>query len=481
MTSTRSLPASVAALAATLGLAAVCWAVVVRRMGGMDMGVMAPRGPFAPFLVMWIVMMAAMMLPGLAPTLWRHARAGGRAHDVLLFVASYLAVWALFGLPVYAVYRPHGTLIAGLITIAAGLYELTPLKRAFRARCCRDRYSGLTFGLCCIGSSIGLMLMQVSLGIMSIGWMVVASILIVGQKLLPAEGVDRRAGRPGNLCARRADRRRAVVGARAHAGNAPRLAPPRRGDAEFFRAHRKSFLIVKPFGPTYRAAQIRTCLWSHDVRGRTAGKDPGRFEGRGLKQRRSGLFWSLPAFHQPGLLKRHLLIAGRADRASPAPSEGSERPDSPVRSSRLPPANQPDNPANRDACLRIDRLHIDRPVAGRPAVSQHDLAWGEPENDRPYPRLPAPPTTRRPLPRRRPRYRPRQLPRLRHRHAGQPRLLRGQGQPGAGDPRTARRPRLQLRLRQPRRDRHGACRRRNARAHLLRQHHQEGARHRRRL
>jgi predicted metal-binding membrane protein len=187
MTRTRSLTASVAALSATLGLAALCWAVMIRQMNGMDMGVMAPRGPLASFIVMWIVTMAAMMLPGLTPTLWRHARAGSSAHDVLLFVASYLALWALFGLPVYIVYRPHGTLIAGLLTIAAGLYELTPLKRALRNRCCGDIYSGFAFGLCCLGSSIGLMLMQVALGIMSIGWMAVASILVVGQKLLPAK------------------------------------------------------------------------------------------------------------------------------------------------------------------------------------------------------------------------------------------------------------------------------------------------------
>ena len=185
MTSTRSLQASVAALSATLGLAAICWAVVTHQMGGMDMGVMAPRVPFASFLAMWIVMMAAMMLPGLTPTLWRHARAGGRVRDVLLFVISYLAVWGVFGVPVFATYRPHGTLIAGLVTIAAGLYELTPLKRAFRNRCCGDSDSGFTFGLCCLGSSIGLMLVQVVLGIMSVRWMVVASVLIVGQKLLP--------------------------------------------------------------------------------------------------------------------------------------------------------------------------------------------------------------------------------------------------------------------------------------------------------
>jgi predicted metal-binding membrane protein len=187
MTSTRSPAATAVALTATLALAAISWGVVVHQMGGMDMGVMAPPGPFAPFIAMWIVMMAAMMLPGLTPTLWRHAQAGSRAHDVLSLVASYLAVWGLFGIPVYALYRPHDTMIAGVVTIAAGIYELTPLKRSFRRRCGDDGYSGLVFGLCCLGSSIGLMLMQVALGIMSITWMVIASVLIVGQKLLPAK------------------------------------------------------------------------------------------------------------------------------------------------------------------------------------------------------------------------------------------------------------------------------------------------------
>jgi predicted metal-binding membrane protein len=185
MTSTRSPAANAAALAATLGLAAIGWGVAVHQMSGMDMGSMTPLGSFTSFIIIWVVMMVAMMLPGLTPTLWRRAQAGSRAHDVLLFAVSYLAVWGLFGVPVYVLYRPHDTVIAGVVTIAAGLYELTPLKRSFRRRCCEDGYSGLAFGLCCLGSSIGLMLMQVSLGIMSITWMAIASILIVGQKLLP--------------------------------------------------------------------------------------------------------------------------------------------------------------------------------------------------------------------------------------------------------------------------------------------------------
>ena len=186
MTGTRPpLAATAAALTATLGLAAIGWGVAVHQMSGMDMGSMTPLGPFASFIVIWVVMMVAMMLPGLTPTLWRRAQAGSRLPDVLLFVASYLAVWGLFGLPVYGLYRPHDALIAGMVTIAAGLYELTPLKWSFRRRCCDDGYSGFAFGLCCVGASIGLMLMQVSLGIMSITWMILASVLIVGQKLLP--------------------------------------------------------------------------------------------------------------------------------------------------------------------------------------------------------------------------------------------------------------------------------------------------------
>ena len=71
--------------------------------------------------------------------------------------------------------------------IAAGVYEFTPLKRYFRRRC-RDRVrSGLEFGLCCAGSSIGLMAMLVALGVMSVTWMSVIAVLVLGQKLLSAK------------------------------------------------------------------------------------------------------------------------------------------------------------------------------------------------------------------------------------------------------------------------------------------------------
>jgi predicted metal-binding membrane protein len=182
--------ATAAALTATLGLAAASWVVTVRQMNGMDMGVATKLGSFAFFAALWAWMMAAMMLPGAAPAVVRRAQAGG-VRAVPLFVGSYLAVWALVGVAVYALYRPHGAVAAGAVAIAAGVYELTPLKRYFRRRCRESARSGFGFGLCCVGSSIGLMVLLVALGVMSITWMVMITVLALAQKLLPAKaGID---------------------------------------------------------------------------------------------------------------------------------------------------------------------------------------------------------------------------------------------------------------------------------------------------
>src|SRR2546430_1250680 len=107
MTGARTAGAA-AALTSTLVLAAVSWVVAVRQMNGMDMGVSTQLGSFAFFVALWVSMMAAMMLPGAAPAVLRHVHAAGGVRAVPLFVGSYLAVWALLGVAVYAVYRPHG-------------------------------------------------------------------------------------------------------------------------------------------------------------------------------------------------------------------------------------------------------------------------------------------------------------------------------------------------------------------------------------
>jgi predicted metal-binding membrane protein len=174
-----------AALTATLGLAAASWVVAVRQMNGMDMGIATQLGSFASFIGLWVSMMAAMMLPGAAPAIFRIAHAGGRVRTVPLFVGSYLAVWTLVGVAVYALYRPHGSLTAGAIVVAAGVYEFTPLKRYFRRRCRESVRSGFEFGFCCVGSCIGLMLMQVTVSIMSVTWMSAIAALVIAQKIVP--------------------------------------------------------------------------------------------------------------------------------------------------------------------------------------------------------------------------------------------------------------------------------------------------------
>ena len=171
------------ALTATLALAAASWAVAAWDMRGMDMGTATALGPFPSFAWLWIVMMAAMMLPGAAPAVVTRARSRDAIRAVPVFLASYLLVWALAGAVAFALYRPHGAIAAGAITIAAGLYELTPLKRHCRQRCQRSAASGFSYGLCCAGSTIGLMAILLALGVMSLLWMAVLTALVLAQKL----------------------------------------------------------------------------------------------------------------------------------------------------------------------------------------------------------------------------------------------------------------------------------------------------------
>jgi predicted metal-binding membrane protein len=171
------------ALVTTLGLAGLAWLIALHEMDGMDMGYATELGSAGSFAVLWTSMMAAMMLPGATQATVRVAR-------VVPFVVTYLAVWATVGVAVYALYEPHGAVAAGVVTVAAGLYELTPLKRRCRERCREDR-SGLAFGVHCVGASIGLMAVFVALGVMNVAWMAVVAVLVAAQKLLaPRTSID---------------------------------------------------------------------------------------------------------------------------------------------------------------------------------------------------------------------------------------------------------------------------------------------------
>ena len=127
-------------------------------------------------------LMAAMMLPGALPALTTRSM-----RSASLFAATYFGVWVVVGLALEGLWPTDGLVAAGIVTIAAGLYELTPVKRECRRRCREHVRSGLDFGLWCVGSSIGLMAVFAALGVMSIGWMAAIAAVVVAQKLLPPQ------------------------------------------------------------------------------------------------------------------------------------------------------------------------------------------------------------------------------------------------------------------------------------------------------
>jgi predicted metal-binding membrane protein len=124
----------------------------------------------------------------------------------LLFAAGYLAAWTAYGLAAYGLFRlvtsfdtawlawdGSGPLVAGGAIVAAGVYELTSLKRRFLRRCRTPLgaggegalRAGFANGLCCVGCCWGLMAVLFALGPMSLWWMAVVAAVIFAEKVLP--------------------------------------------------------------------------------------------------------------------------------------------------------------------------------------------------------------------------------------------------------------------------------------------------------
>jgi predicted metal-binding membrane protein len=185
------------------GLVVVAWAVTVERMQGMDAGPGTDLGGLGWYLGIWVTMTAAMMLPSEAPAALLFARLT-HGLPTWLFLAGYLVVWAAFGLAAYGLFRlvtsfdtgwlawnEGGPYVAGGVIVAAGIYELTPLKQLCLRRCRSPHPEGPAFrsgvanGLNCVGSSGGLMAVLFALGVMSLVWMVVVAAVIFAEKVLP--------------------------------------------------------------------------------------------------------------------------------------------------------------------------------------------------------------------------------------------------------------------------------------------------------
>jgi predicted metal-binding membrane protein len=203
-----------------LGATLVSWIVAIERMRGMDMGPGTDLGGVGWYLGLWVTMMAAMMLPSVAPMVLVFSRIArdrarrGRAYaPTWIFVTGYLAAWAAYGLVAYGVYRvaaatdfgflawdKQGPYVAGTAIMLAGLYQLTSLK----AKCLKHCRSPLQFvlhgwregplgalrmgaehGAYCIGCCWGLMLILFAIGVMSLTWMAVVAGVIFAEKAIP--------------------------------------------------------------------------------------------------------------------------------------------------------------------------------------------------------------------------------------------------------------------------------------------------------
>jgi predicted metal-binding membrane protein len=202
-----SAPAMIAL--AFLVVAGLAWALTIERMSSMDDMAMG-LGSFGSFLASWAVMMTAMMLPSAMPLVFEFAqraerRRGWRVATAVLG-ATYLGMWLAFGVVCYLLYDAVGMpwhnqrLAAGAVLGIAGLYALTPVKRASEAFC-RERcalhgplpfnlmrsavVAGARYGLSCLGCSAGLMVAMVLIGMDSLIWMIVIAAVVLVYKLAP--------------------------------------------------------------------------------------------------------------------------------------------------------------------------------------------------------------------------------------------------------------------------------------------------------
>jgi predicted metal-binding membrane protein len=210
-------------------LAAVAWVITGEQMDGMDAGPGTDPGALGFFVGVWMVMMAAMMFPSIAPMVLMHVRIqegrrergeAGVVGATSLFVAGYLLAWSAAGLIGYGIFQlgraltgdlfswdNAGPYLAGGIVCAAAIYQLTPLKDVC-LRHCRSPFAflmqhwhagrlgslrmGVVHGGWCIGCCWALMAALFALGVMSLGWMALIAALIAIEKLLPWKALANR-------------------------------------------------------------------------------------------------------------------------------------------------------------------------------------------------------------------------------------------------------------------------------------------------
>ncbi len=216
-------------LGALLALAQLAWLATDDRMGSMHSTPGMELGSLGFYLTVWVVMMAAMMFPSVAPTVLMYdrlreghrARGNGAAPDATgLFVAGYLLVWTAAGLAAYGLFEliraidppflawdEAGRYVTAAVIVAAAVYQLTPLKQGCLVKCrspmmfLAERWRhgragalelGTRHGAWCLGCCWALMAALFAVGVMSLGWMALIAAFIAAEKLLPWPAAARR-------------------------------------------------------------------------------------------------------------------------------------------------------------------------------------------------------------------------------------------------------------------------------------------------
>lgn len=209
-------------------LTALCWWFLVTGAGldsshDMAMPGMAPP-PLGALVLMWWLMMLAMMLPSAAPAILLYGRVrqmrgeDGEIAGSWIFLAGYLAVWLLFSilaagaqqLAAGATMRLADGRLASLLLIAAGLYQLSPLKGACLTQCRSPAQFlsrhwrrgttgavrlGVLHGAYCVGCCWMLMALLFVGGVMNFAWIAALTLIVAAEKLLPGgEWIGRAAG-----------------------------------------------------------------------------------------------------------------------------------------------------------------------------------------------------------------------------------------------------------------------------------------------
>lgn len=202
-------------------LSIAAWIGTLAVMGGMDQGPGTSLHNLPVFLAGWVLMLTAMMLPselnyigafaGMLRS--RGSTPGERARIMTYFISGYGLAWVLYGLGAYlldAVVRAvspeiiawnrQGPLLAGAVLIIAGLFQLSSLKHVC-LKGCRSPLSffaqywksgnagavamGFRHGLVCVGCCWAMMGVMFAVGVMSLTWMAVLTLMMFAEKVLP--------------------------------------------------------------------------------------------------------------------------------------------------------------------------------------------------------------------------------------------------------------------------------------------------------